>query len=225
MKKVLFLFVIAMAVAFLGVSCTSLEDDGNRVAITIGTIYDNQLVDDQGGIVKLVNKSYPNKTRGYFSVSYNVADVVTDENGKVTSINNAKIALYDQFVVFNTESSAEAEAKGVDITKLDGYDEHLYCHVSGGYLQVDGYDRYENDSLYHVVYDVQKQKKDTLRLTLCNTGKAVARTRLMHVDYDLTPVSSICQWNDSLVISLDPAQGKSVIVKVAKKDLKKPLDR
>lgn len=226
MKKVFLVLFSAIAMAFVSVSCdTKIDDDGNRVASVYGTIYNNALYDDNGIFAKLLDNIYPDNTRGFFYISYNIANVQTDSKGNIVSISNAHASHYSVFVVLKPESVSEAEEKGVDITKLDGYDDRLYCEVSGGFLQLSGYDRYENDSLYHVVYDINKQKNDTLRVTLCNTGKAQSRTRQMHVEFDLESVNGIYSWNDSLVVCVEPAVGKRVTAKVAKKDLKKSYMR
>lgn len=219
MKKVFYAFVALVTMAIAVVSCNNWEDEGNRALTTIGVIVKNTLYDDSGLEIRLKENKYPNGTRGYFAVYYKSSDVKTSTTGQ-TYIDNAEAVLYSRFLVRNMESLTEAEAKGVDVTKLTGF-ENVGCVVGGGFLQVYGYDRYQNDSLYHMVYDVASQKSDTLKLILCNTGEAKDARRQMHVDFDLSKAEGIRTWKDSIVVSVIPANGKAMNVKIGRQDFLK----
>lgn len=223
MKKVFIAFVAFVAMAISIVSCNKIEDDGNRGFMTSGIINGNTLYDDLGLRIDLVDNKYPNGTRGYFAVYYNTADIMTTKDG-TQYLKNATAVLSSQYVVFSPESSVEAESKKVDVTKLESF-EWAGCVIRAGYLQIFGYDKYGSDSLYHVVYDADKLKDDTLKLVLCNTGTPKSARSQMHVDFDLARMQGLRPWKDSLVVSVIPAKGKTVNLKISKNDFKKTQER
>lgn len=221
MKKVFISFVafVAMAIAF--VSCTKLDDDGNRTLNVKGTIVGDYLVDDSGARMSLTGNTIPDRTRGIFSVTYNVNNVKTDGSGTVV-VEGVTATLQAKILVKSMESVQEAEAKGVDITKLDKNISLQYCDLLGGYMQLLAYDLYENNDSYHIVYDPAVQKNDTLKLKLCNDGKPTTKTHAMQVDFDFENVRNLMPWKDTLVVSLEVTGIKKVNMKMLKSAMKKP---
>jgi hypothetical protein len=230
--------VLACVLGFAG--CTDLmKDDGSRGFADVATIAGNP--EDgyycylgHGGLAISYSAELADKERGYFSFSYMESDWTTSANG-IKYIDNVRVHAIEAYDVIHPLSQEEAAAGhitdkencAIPRSLTVGYASAGYVDLSAGFATFNDISGESHNGEVNLVYDVAKQEPDTLRLQLCYNPRIPdgwTKTNSSHrtVSCDISSLSSLAQWNDSLTLVIDDGSEKKQLIKMSRNDFQKP---
>lgn len=232
---------IIMLTCMLGyTSCTDIEDDGSRAFADVATIVGDPesgyycYLGHHGGLAVSYSAELAGKERGYFTFSYMESDWAISADG-VWYIENAHVRAIDTYDVIHPLTLEEAASGHITDKELCTVPESLTVgYVSGGYVDLSaGFATFNresgesNNGEVNLVYDPAKQEPDTLRLQLCYNpripgGWTKTDSNPRTVSCDLSSLSSLLQWSDSLTLVVDDGSKEKHLREMSKNDFLKP---
>ena len=209
-------------------SCTDLmKDDGSRGFANVATIVgdaENGFYCYQRHYADLVvshSKELAGKERGYFNFYYTEDDWTTSTNG-MKYIDNAQVYTIEAYETVHPLTQEEADAGHItgnenctipQSLSID-YASYGYVDLQAGFSTFNHINGEIHNGEVNLVYDATKQEPDTLRLQLCyNPRIPDGWTKTSHhfrtVSCDISSLSSLQQWSDSLTLVIDDGSKKA----------------
>ncbi len=221
-------------------SCTIMEDDGSRAFANVATIVgdaENGYYCYQrhySGLVISHSEELAGKERGYFNFYYKEDDWTTSANG-MEYIDNAHVHTIEAYEVIHPVTRKEADAGHITDKKnctalhrlaID-YASYGYVDLRAAFSTFNMESGESCDGEVNLVYDAALQEPDTLRLQLCynpripeSWTKTDGSNRT--VSCDISSLSSLQQWSDSLTLVIDDGSGNKYLIEMSKNDFLKP---
>lgn len=221
-------------------SCTSIEDDGSRAFANVATIvgdaengyhcYQNHYA----GLVISHSEELAGKERGYFNFYYKEDDWTTSASG-MKYIDNAHVHAIKAYEVVRPITRKEADAGHITDKKncailhrlaID-YASYGYVDLHAAFSTFNMESGESHDGEVNIVYDAAMQEPDTLRLQLCYNpripeGWTKTSRSDRTVSCDISSLSSLRQWSDSLTLVIDDGSEEKHWIKMSKNDFRKP---
>lgn len=222
-------------------SCTDLmKDDGSRGFANVATIVgdaENGFYCYQrhyAGLVVSHSKELAGKERGYFNFYYTEDDWTTSTNG-MKYIDNAQVYTIEAYETVHPLTQEEADAGHItgnenctipQSLSID-YASYGYVDLQAGFSTFNHINGEIHNGEVNLVYDATKQEPDTLRLQLCyNPRSPDGWTKTSHhfrtVSCDISSLSSLQQWSDSLTLVIDDGSKKKHLRRMSRNDFLKP---
>ena len=222
-------------------SCTDLmKDDGSRGFANVATIVgdaENGFYCYQrhyAGLVVSHSKELAGKERGYFNFYYTEDDWTTSTNG-MKYIDNAQVYTIEAYETVHPLTQEEADAGHItgnenctipQSLSID-YASYGYVDLQAGFSTFNHINGEIHNGEVNLVYDATKQEPDTLRLQLCyNPRIPDGWTKTSHhfrtVSCDISSLSSLQQWSDSLTLVIDDGSKKKHLRRMSRNDFLKP---
>lgn len=219
------------------------EDDGSRGFADVATIVGNAetgyycYLGHHGGLAISYSTELADKERGYFNFSYMESDWATSASG-IKYIDNVHVRAIEAYDVFYPITQEAAESAHITDKERCTVPELLrISRISGGYMDLSaGFATFNHESgkvsngEVNLVYSLDKQEADTLRLQLCYNpsipnGWTKTSTNYRTVSCDISALSSLLSWKDSLTLVIEDGSKEKQARKISKNDFQKPEGR